>query len=260
MSTGREPPLPPLKKPAADIARTAQTGANAATDGAAAALEKANAATAEIIQVPDRWPAQTDVLRGCQDMHPGLASVLVVGGVVYLMYGFAIFKTLVTVNAAVLGAYLGAWVGAGYDATLPCAILGAFVCAALCWPTMKYSVAVMGGLFGAALGASLWRTFGLDPVFAWSGAGMGLIAFGLLSFILFNGCVMMFTSLQGSVMLIFGLLGLIYKVGDVAPAVTRQMASAPFLLPMAIFIPTVMGIIYQNSSSTPAPAGPPPKK
>ena len=86
---------------------------------------------------------------------------------------------------------------------------------------MKWAIAVMGGLFGAILGASLWRLFNLDPTFAWAGAATGLVALGLLSFILFRGCIMMYTSLQGSVMLIFGILGLVYNYKPVAEAITK---------------------------------------
>ena len=112
---------------------------------------------------------------------------------------------------------------------------------------MKYAVAFMGGVFGALLGASLWRAVGLEPYLSWAGAMTGLVLFGLLSFILFRGSVMMYMSLQGSVMLIFGILGLIYKYQDIAPKVTENMTLKPFLLPVAIFIPAVLGLIYQQT-------------
>jgi hypothetical protein len=75
-----------------------------------------------------------------------------------------------------------------------------------------------------------------------------LITFGLLSFILFHACVVMYTSLQGAVMLIFAILGMLYQA-DLSIDLTRHMAIRPFLLPMAVFVPMVIGIIYQQNYS-----------
>jgi hypothetical protein len=102
-------------------------------------------------------------------------------------------------------------------------------------------------VFGGLLGASVWRAVGLDPQFAWAGGGMGLIFFGMLSFLLFRGSIMMYTSLQGAVMLVFGLLGLIYKYQDVAPKVNASLTDKSFLLPLAIFVPATLGLIYQQT-------------
>jgi hypothetical protein len=107
--------------------------------------------------------------------------------------------------------------------------------------------AFMGGIFGALLGASMWRAVGLEPSLCWAGALTGLVGFGLLSFILFKASVMMYTSLQGSVMLIFGILGLVYKYQDIAPKLTESMTLKPFLLPVSIFIPALLGLIYQQT-------------
>jgi hypothetical protein len=78
--------------------------------------------------------------------------------------------------------------------------------------------------------------------------------FGLLSFIIFRGSVTMYMSLQGATMLTFGILGLICKYDQIAPKVTHTMALRPFLLPMAVIIPAIIGMLYQQSDG-PAPAG-----
>ena len=111
---------------------------------------------------------------------------------------------------------------------------------------MKYAVAFMGGVFGAAgrKHLALCRP-GTVPLLG--RALTGLVGFGLLSFILFKASVMMYTSLQGSVMLIFGILGLIYKYQDIAPKLTESMTLKPFLLPVSIFIPALLGLIYQQT-------------
>src|SRR5215212_6845922 len=210
-----------------------------------------------IVSLPSHWPAQTDLLTYCQTMTPGTAAIMLVLGVVFLLFGWYMYRALVTLNAAIFGAYIGAYIGSRTNDALAGALIGGFTSAALTWPLMKWAVAVMGGLIGAMVGTSIWRSFGIDPRFAWAGGMCGLVFFGMLSFILFRGSIIMYTSLQGSFMLIFGLLGLIYKYPSMATMITSNMTTKSFILPAAIFVPTVFGLIYQQMNY---PAGEAAKK
>lgn len=199
-------------------------------------------------------PEQTDLLQWCRDLNPGAATLLIVAGIVYLLFGFYLFKWLVTLNAALVGAYLGSLIGRSGDAAIAGAFLGGFAAAAATWPLMKWAVTVMGGLFGCLLGVSLWRASGLAPGYAWSGGLTGLIFFGMLSFIVFKLSVMTYTSLQGSVMLIFGILSLIFKSPDVSSRMADFVTVKPFILPAAIMIPMICGMFYQAQYGGPEAA------
>ena len=216
------------------------------------------------VHLPTHWPDQMDLIAWSQRMGPGMATLLILLGIVYVLFGFYLFKGLLVANAAIAGALLGAVIGHRSGSDIPCAVLGAFVAAAITVPLMKWAVAIHGGLLGAALGGAVWRMVDLDPHFAWSGALTGLVAGGLFCFILFRGSVMMYMSLQGSLMLVFGILGLLYKYNDLAPRLTRGLQDRHFILPMAVLIPAVIGLLYQQASNKPAPAGAgpggPPKK
>jgi hypothetical protein len=204
--------------------------------------------------IPRTWPHQGDMLTWCQQMTPAVSALLIMMGIIYLLFGFQIFKGLVLVNAAAVGAYLGASLGQEGDTAVVCGLIGAVGAAAVAWPTMKYAVALMGGIFGALLGASIWHLLSLEPHLVWAGALVGLVGFGLFSFILFRGSVMMYTSLQGAFMLVFGILGMIFQYHQIAPDVTSHLKVQPFLLPASIFIPTIAGLIFQQHHSGPAPA------
>ncbi len=204
--------------------------------------------------LPAHWPVQQDLLDWCKVAGPGVLVILILAGIVFLLFGYSIFKVLVTLNAAVLGGYVGMMLGDRSGVAIPAAIVGGLLSATAAWPTMKYSVAIMGGLFGAVLGVTIWRLANLDPGFGWSGAMTGMVFFGLLSFLLFRECVITYTSLQGSVMLVFGILGLVLKYEDVAGPLTQHFQLKPFLLPLAIFIPTLGGFIYQKATLPGAPA------
>ncbi len=211
------------------------------------------------VQIPTHWPGQMDLLQWSQRMGPGMATLLILLGIVYLLFGLYLFKGLVVANAAIAGALIGAMIGHRSGSDVPSAVLGAFVAAAVAVPMMKWAVAVHGGLLGAALGGVIWRLINLDPQFAWAGAMMGLIACGMFCFILFRGSVMMYMSLQGSLMLVFGILGLLYKYNDLGAKLTRGLQDRNFILPMAVFIPAVVGLLYQHANNKPAAAGPPKK-
>jgi hypothetical protein len=202
--------------------------------------------------VPFTWPHQRDLLTWCQQMSPGVAVGLMVVGIIYLLFGIQIFKVLVLLNAAVIGAYVGAYLGQEGDAAMIGAVIVGVAAAAIAWPTMKYAVAIMGGIFGALLGASIWRGINLDPNLVWAGAMVGLVGFGMLSFVLFRGSVMMYTSLQGSFMLVFGILGLIYQYADAAKQVSEHLKIQPVLLPASIFIPALIGLIFQQHHGAPS--------
>jgi hypothetical protein len=229
----------------------------AATDTTSTAAGAASGALDKLslLHFPKHWPAQGDLIEWCMHMSPGAATILVIAGMIYLLFGYYAFKGLVTINAAMAGGCLGAIIADRIaDAALIGAIVGAVLAAATTWPMMKYAIAMMGGLFGALVGAALWRSCNLEPNLAWAGALIGLIAFGLLSFILFKTSVMMFTSLQGAVMLTFGILGLVFKYQSITPQIVQHLQVKPFLLPLAIFIPTILGLIYQQHQANEATA------
>ena len=244
-----------------DELERATSAAKVVQIGQTASMHASASMTGGVFGLPDHWPAQGELLYSLQSLGPGLAALMVLMGVIYLLFGFNIFKYLVVVNAAVIGGAVGAAIGEHTGGALPLAITCAFVLAVVTWPMMKWAVAIFGGICGAAIGVSLWHTCNLDPQFAWSGAGMGLIFFTMLSFVLFKSSVMTFMSLQGAAMLIFGVLALIFKYDGLSPQVAHWFHLKPFLLPMMVFIPTVLGVVYQQKTAiAPAPASPPAKK
>lgn len=212
----------------------------------------------------DHFPVQSDVLMWCQDMGIGTAILLILMGGVYLLYGFNWHRTLVMINAVIVGGYAGAMFGNRFGGfALAGAFVGAGVAAAIGWPLLKWTVAVIGGICGAVFGAILWLSAGLEPSFAWAGALMGMIFFGMLSFILFRGSIIMYTSLQGSMMLVIGLLGLAYKHADLAPTLNANILRQPLLMPVAVLVPAILGLIFQQTHSAGGGGGgsaPPAKK
>jgi hypothetical protein len=208
------------------------------------------------IQMPHHWPAQGDLLSFCYKMGPGEAALFVILGVILLLFGINIFKFVVMLNAALLGAAIGAFIGEKAGNTAVGATVGGFTGAVLSWPLLKHAVALMGGVIGAVVGASVWRLLNLNPEFFWAGALCGGVTFGLLSFLLFRGCVMIYTALQGSSMVVVGILALVFKYQDLAPRLTQALSAKAYILPIAIFIPAMCGLIFQQTPITAGAATP----
>jgi hypothetical protein len=179
-------------------------------------------------------------------MGPAAAAVMIMAGIIYLVFGVKIYRYLITANAFAIGAAIGATLGARADAAIAGALIGGIGAAAAAWPMMKWSVAVTGGVCGAFLGACVWRMCNQEPNFAWAGALTGLVALGMLSFVLFRISVMIYLSVQGGAMLVFGILGLAYKYEDIAGSLSSSMHGKPFLLPMILFLPMICGLFYQH--------------
>lgn len=207
----------------------------------------APAETVNWLALPSHWPAQSDLLDICRQMGPGSSALMIAAGIVFLLYGYSLYKVLVTLNAAAFGAIIGAMIGREIDHMLAGAFLGAFCAAAITLPTMKYAVAVMGALLGAVLGAGTWQSVQLPPSIVWAGALIGLVFFGMLSFILFRGSIIMYTSFQGSIMLVFGLFGFVLKYQQAANELMSRLDPQPLALPICILIPTILGLLYQQN-------------
>ena len=202
---------------------------------------------------PNYLPTYADVMRWCHNMDPGSAALLIVLGIVFLLFGFTIYRALIALTAAILGAYLGF----GLTAKMPNMSLigltvGAVVCGVVAWVWTNWIAAAVGAIIGGLLGSAIWQMAGLNPAFAWSGALTGAVFLGLLCFVLFRISVITYTSLQGAVMLAFGGLGMAYKYDAAGKFADERMRAWPMLLPVTVLVLMLCGIGYQYMK---APAG-----
>jgi hypothetical protein len=201
-----------------------------------------------------RWPREADFIHWCQAIGPGMAAFLLLIGIIFLLWGYPVFKYLIMFNFAVVGAYIGAALGNKADTALGGALIGGFLVAALAWPMMRWAVALTGAGIGTILGAAIWRACGQDPSFDWAGGLTGCVAFGMLSFIIFRGGIILYTSLQGGALLAVGMLALLVKY-PIGSSLEDRFTHQRFLFPVAIVIPAMIGLIFQHHTSAGAPAG-----
>jgi hypothetical protein len=171
-------------------------------------------------------------------------------GVIILMYGWRIYKALTVIGFGILGLYAGLWIGAQFQHSLPGAIVGGVLLGVLAVPLMRWAVAVLGAFAGGVLAAGVWHSCSLPQQFVWAGGLVGVVAGGMISFVVFKLAVMLFTSFGGTTLVMVGVFALIYRYETFAcdPPTTHLNQiyyGNGWFLPLVLFAGTIFGILLQ---------------
>ncbi|MHC4395450.1 MAG: hypothetical protein ACYS1A_07310 [Planctomycetota bacterium] len=170
-------------------------------------------------------------------------------GAVCLFYGWRVFKILVIISFALLGLVLGVmisekFIGANYQ--IASGLTGLGLLAILSVPLMRWAVSILGAVAGAILASGIWYAFGLNDQYMIAGAIIGIVAGGMISFIIFKIAVMLFSSLGGSGLIVTGVLALLYQYSQTTQQVEELVFTNKWFLPAALMVPTIIGVILQN--------------
>ena len=169
-------------------------------------------------------------------------------GSVCLFYGWRIFKILVCICFALAGLSAGVWLNQYIEGNVIwLAAIFAAICAFFAVPLMRYGVGFLGAVAGGVLTAGVWLAFGLPADYFWAGGLVGLVAGGMLSFIVFKGSVMLFTSLGGSTLMITGILAVCHLYIFTGPdKIHNMLLSERWFLPVILVAPMIIGMYFQH--------------
>jgi hypothetical protein len=170
-------------------------------------------------------------------------------GVVCLFYGWRVFKVLVVINFALLGMMMGMAITdkiIGLNNQFAGGIAGMILLAVLSVPLMRWSVCLLGAAAGGILTSGMWYAFGLTEKYIWAGGLIGIVAGGMISFIIFKAAVILFSSLWGSLLIVVGSLALLYLYPRTSTKVEDLVFSLKWFLPTLIIAPTAIGFILQH--------------
>ncbi len=172
-------------------------------------------------------------------------------GAVCLFYGWRIFKILVTIIFGLLGLLVGVWANEYLIAgnVIWLAMICVIFFAILSIPLVRWGVSLLGALSGGILTAGLWLALGLPQQYVWMGGLVGLVAGGMISFIVFKIAVILFTSLGGSALMVTGLLAVLYRYMVDAMKLEAFVFDYQWFLPAAILAPMALGIAVQHRFS-----------
>jgi len=169
-------------------------------------------------------------------------------GVVCLFYGWRVFKILVTISFALIGLFVGLYLNRtliGGNAVwlgIICMVLFAVFSV----PFLRWGVSILGAAAGGILAGGVWYAFKLPEQYIWAGALVGIIAGGMISFIIFKIAVMLFTSFGGSVLVVVGVLAIMFDYMATTIDVKQLIYTQKWFLPLALLVPMAVGIFCQN--------------
>ena len=170
-------------------------------------------------------------------------------GVVCLFYGWRVFKILVVISFALLGLFLGISVTdkiVGLNSQLWGGLVGMLLLAVLSVPLMKWAVCLLGAVAGGVLSSGIWYACGLTERYILAGALIGMVAGGMISFIIFKVAVILFSSLGGSCLIVVGFLALLYLYPQTSERVEEIIFTKKWFLPTILMAPTLIGVVLQN--------------
>ncbi len=170
-------------------------------------------------------------------------------GVVCLFYGWRVFKILVLISFALLGLFLGVAITdkiVGLNSQLWGGIVGMVLLAVLSVPLMKWAVCLLGAAAGGILSSGIWYASGLTERYILAGALVGMVAGGMISFIVFKVAVILFSSLGGSCLIVVGSLAILYIYPQTSERLEEIIFTKKWFLPTVLTAPTLIGIILQN--------------
>ena len=168
-------------------------------------------------------------------------------GIVCLFYGWRVFKALAIISFALLGLIGGVLLSQriGTDSPL-LAIILSIVMAVIAIPLMRWAVGILGAIAGGIATAGLWYAAKLPEQYLWAGAITGVVAGGMISFIVFKIAVMLFTSMGGSALTVAGVIALLHQYPETTEDIHELFFGPKWFLPAAIIIPTIIGLYWQN--------------
>jgi len=178
------------------------------------------------------------------------AIIAISFGVVYLLYGWRISKVLVVICFGLVGVFAGIEIGSRFNSEILGGIVGLTVLGGASIPLMRWAVSILGAISGGILTGGIWYAVGLPERYMPAGALIGIVAGGMISFIVFRIAVMLFTSLGGGILIVTGMLSLLYHYEGAQNPPTNTMKAMLYnqdwFLPALLLVPTIIGMMAQN--------------
>jgi hypothetical protein len=173
------------------------------------------------------------------------AVIVIAFGLILLFHGWRIYKTLVVISFAMIGLFLGKLLGEKAGSPLWGAVIGMVAMGFASIPLMQWGICILGAIAGGALTASFWYAADLPDKYILAGALIGVIAGGMISFIIVKAAVTLFTSLQGAIFVVLGALALLAAWEQSAAKIESIYFEQKWFVPALLTVITAAGIYVQ---------------
>ena len=187
-----------------------------------------------------------EMLDGLSNMPFLMGSILVATGILCVFNGYRWHKWVVGILAFMCGMRIGDMLAEQFGRSDIVAVALGCLAAIVATPMMKIAVALFSGLTGAFIGANIWTAVNTQADLHWAGAAMGFIALAMASILLFRIVIVLFTSVGGAAMVVFGGLGLMLHVENWAPAIRNSVQDHELMIPLLVMVAAAAGFVLQQ--------------
>ncbi|MCK4872047.1 MAG: hypothetical protein KAS72_04915 [Phycisphaerales bacterium] len=181
------------------------------------------------------------------DMSPIWAGIFMILGWICVISGYRWHKPVVVICSLLIGVGAGLLVGQYVGSTSVVAVCLGALFAVLAAPFLRVTVAFFGAIVGAYVGANVWSLAAPESTLYWAGSLMGMVACSMLVFVAFRFVVILFTSVAGTTLLVFGTLAVMLHVEIWQEALRTSLEGNPVLLPMIVGVTAMISFVIQQS-------------
>jgi hypothetical protein len=199
------------------------------------------------VAIPSLDTAMQYVWQRLAGLHPLEAGLLLLPvGLVFLLYGFRLYKWLVSVVYAGIGAAAGAALAAylGWEVLLG-VIAGSLLLGLLAWPLHRVGWGLLGGAMFGGAAVLLMKIQTPNVAYIAAVAGAAFIGGLLLTLVLMRPIIILVTSVIGAAVLVHGALRLSLIQPAFGDPVCSTLEAKPYLLAILVALPALLGFIIQ---------------
>ena len=180
-------------------------------------------------------------------LSPLEAGLLVLPiGLVFLLYGFKLYKWLVSLVFAGIGAGLGGALAAcvGWSAMLGM-VAGALVLGLLAWPLHRIAWGLLGGAILGGAAVLLVSARSQDPILLAIVATVIFAGGFILTLLVMRPLIILVTAILGAAVLVQAILRLSLLWPSFGDPVASMLQAKPYLLAILVAIPAALGFLLQ---------------
>lgn len=172
--------------------------------------------------------------------------LLVPMGLVFLLYGFKLYKLLVSLVFAGIGAGLGGALaaGVGWSAMLGM-IAGALVLGLLAWPLHRIAWGLLGGAILGGAAVLLVSARSQDPILLAIVATVIFAGGFILTLLVMRPLIILVTAILGAAVLVQAILRLSLLWPSFGDPVAAMLQAKPYLLALLVALAAALGFLLQ---------------
>lgn len=191
-----------------------------------------------------------DTVLMCERQEVAVGVLLLGAGLVFMILGVKLYKSLIPISFAGVGLAIGVNVPvSGEVAQWACGIILAAALGIGSSYVNKLAVALLAGGWTGVFAASLAVTFGLQQRISLGIGLVFLLAVASLAMPLYQQVIAYVTSLQGSMLTIGGLIAVLHTFPTFWAGLRTIVVDNSFVAPFFIVSLTVMGFYLQSAET-----------